>query len=159
MTISILLVDDEETDIIRFKRAARKAGVQRPIEVCRNGHEALELLASLELPAAGKDAYFVLSDLKMPLMMGTELVERLRNELGRKHTPAFIISSSDSAKDIGDALASGASGYIVKCESEPDYLDVIRWLDECCRKIDSGAPLCGAGRPPQVVAGPAGRLH
>jgi CheY-like chemotaxis protein len=159
MTISILLVEDEEPDIIRFMRAARKAGVQRRIEVCRSAPEALGLLASPESPAGCEDAYFILSDLKMPLMMGTEFVERLRMQLGRKDTPAFIISSSDSAKDIDEALASGANGYIVKCDSEPDYLNVIRWLDECCDKIDSGMPLCGAGRPPQVVAGPPERLH
>ncbi len=161
MTISILLVDDEETDIIRFKRAARKAGVQRRIEVCRNGAEALDALASAGSQPPAAAAYFLVSDLKMPLMMGTELVARLRTELGLKSTPAFILSSSDAAKDVEEALANGANGYIVKCESEPEYLDVVRWLDECCRQIDNGSPLAADPdvQPPQVIAGPVACLH
>ncbi len=160
MTISILLVDDEETDIIRFKRAARKAGVQRRIEVCKSAPEALGVLVAHESLPAAEAPYFLVSDLKMPIMMGTELVARLRNHLGLKNTPAFILSSSDSARDIGEALSSGANGYILKCESDAEYLDIVRWLDECCDEIDSGRPLRGAGRlPAQVVAGPVACVH
>jgi CheY-like chemotaxis protein len=162
MAISILLVDDEETDIIRFQRAARKAGLQRRIEVCKNAPDALAVLASAQArPQAGAPPYFLLSDLKMPLMMGTELVSRLRKQLGFTDTPAFILSSSDSAEDIGEAISSGANGYIVKCQSEKDYLDVVRWLDERCRRIDDGKPLAGGPgvRPSQVVAGPVPYLH
>ena len=46
MTFNMLVVDDEEADVIRFKRAARKAGVQRRIEIRRGGAEAFGLLAS-----------------------------------------------------------------------------------------------------------------
>jgi len=160
MTINILLVDDEETDIIRFQRAARKAGLQRRIEVCKSAPEALAVLASAQSQPQGSP-YLLLSDLKMPLMMGTELVSRLRNQLGLKDTPAFILSSSDAAEDIGGAISSGANGYIVKCESEKEYLDVVRWLDESCRQFDEGKPLAGepGARPPQVVAGPVPYLH
>jgi CheY-like chemotaxis protein len=160
MTISILLVEDEETDIIRFKRAARKVGVQRPIEVCRNGAEALDALGSTGSKRPAAAPYLLVSDLKMPLMMGTELVARLREQLGHKNTPAFILSSSDAAEDIDEALANGANGYIVKGESEAEYLDVVRWLDECCRQIDGGKPLAATRKvPPQVVAGPVNYMH
>jgi CheY-like chemotaxis protein len=161
MTISILLVDDEESDIIRFKRAARKAGVQRRIEVCNSAADALDTLASPVHEPPARAPYFLVSDLKMPLMMGTELVARLRNELGLKDTPAFILSSSDAVEDIGEALASGANGYIVKAESDADYLDVVRWLDDCCSRIDGGKHLSGGqgGHPPQVVAGPVAYMH
>ena len=84
---------------------------------------------------------------------------RLRDELGLAELPAFILSSSESISDIEDALASGANGYILKCESEAEYLEVVRWLEDCCCQIDRGHPLANetcfsAGRPPQVIAGP-----
>lgn len=161
MTISILLVDDEETDIIRFKRAARKAGVQRRIEVCKSAPEALAVLSSAKTQPAERAPYFLVSDLKMPLMMGTELVARLRKQLGLMDTPAFILSSSASSMDIGEAISSGANGYIVKCESEKEYLEIVRWLDERCRQIDDGQPLTGgsSAQPRQVVAGPVAYMH
>ena len=165
MTISMLVVDDEETDVIRFKKAAGKAGLQRPIEICRGGAEAFALLASEAGQPASEPNYLLVSDLKMPVMRGTELLARLRGELGFAELPAFILSSSDSIGDIEDALSSGANGYILKCESEGDYLNVVRWLEECCRQIERGYSLTDGrdfskGRPSQVIVGPvAYRRH
>ena len=159
MTISMLVVDDEETDVIRFKRAARKTGMQRRIEICRGGAEAFALLASQAGQRTSEPKYLLVSDLKMPVMRGTELVARLRGDLGLAELPAFILSSSDSMADIEDALSSGANGYILKCESETDYLNVVRWLEDCCCQIERGRPLVDEtdlceNRPPQVIAGP-----
>ncbi len=158
MTIRILLVDDEESDIIQFKRAARKAGVQRRIEVRRSGRDALGLLASQTNQSPAEGEYLLVSDLNMPIMMGTELVARLR-ELGLAGLPAFILSSSDSIRDIEEALSSGANGYILKCVPEAEYLSAVRWLDGCCSCIDDGRIIdggadCETGRPSPVVAGP-----
>jgi CheY-like chemotaxis protein len=159
MTISMLVVDDEETDVIRFKRAARKAGVQRRIEICRGGAEAFGLLAAQTQPSTSDSGYLLVSDLKMPVMRGTELVARLRGELDLAELPAFILSSSDSASDIEEALCSGANGYILKCESEADYLDVVRWLEDCCCLFERGHSLTNetyfsVNRPSQVIVGP-----
>lgn len=160
MTMSMILVEDEECDVIRFKRAARKAGLKRRVDVCRSAAEALERLSGQadeqRLPQAG---YLLVSDLKMPVMRGTELVARLRRELGLCNLPAFILSSSDASSDVEDALASGANGYILKCESEEDYLSMMRWLDECCGEIEQGRCLeeeswFPKDRPPQLIAGP-----
>ena len=158
MTFNMLVVDDEEADVIRFKRAARKAGVQRRIEIRRGGAEAFGLLAS-QKPETADPGYLLVSDLKMPVMRGTELVARLRAELGLLELPAFILSSSDSVVDVEEALSSGANAYILKCESEADYLNVVRWLDGCCGQFERGHSLKDAasfseGRPSQVIAGP-----
>ena len=159
MTISMLVVDDEETDVIRFKRAARKAGVQRHIEICRGGAEAFGLLASQVKQLPSQPKYLLISDLKMPVMRGTELVAHLRGKLGLAELPAFILSSSDSVVDIEDALSSGANGYILKCESETEYLNIVRWLEDCCCQIERGHSLTDEtnsqkARPSQVIAGP-----
>jgi CheY-like chemotaxis protein len=159
MTFIMLVVDDEEADVIRFKRAARKAGVQRRIEIRRDGAEAFGLLASQKRQETADPGYLLVSDLKMPIMRGTELVARLRTELGLLELPAFIMSSSDSVADVEEALSSGANGYILKCESEADYLNVVRWLDGCCGQFEQGHSLEDAtsfseGRPSQVIAGP-----
>ena len=159
MAISMLVVDDEESDVIRFKRAARKAGLQRPIEICRGGAEAFALLVSEAGQPASEPNYLLVSDLQMPVMRGTELVARLRGELGLAELPAFVLSSSDAIGDIEDALSSGANGYILKCESGADYLDVVRWLEECCRQIERGCSLTdetdfSKSRPSQLIVGP-----
>ncbi len=158
MTISMLVVEDEEADIIRFRRAARKAGVTRTIDVRRSGAEAFELLAS-QAKQSGEPAYLLVSDLKMPVMRGTELVARVRRELGLSDLPAFILSSSDSSGDIEEALAKGANGYISKCKSEAEYLNIVKWLEDCCCRIEQGSGFADEGhsdtsRPPQIIVAP-----
>ncbi len=162
MTLRILLVDDEEADIIRFKRAAKKAGLQWRIDVCRTGADALTVLQSA-VDAWPEVRYFLLSDLKMPIMKGDELVAQIRNNLGLAELPAFILSSSNSLGDVEQAILSGANGYILKCKSEADFLRIVRWLDVCCREIDDRdsdlmdwQPSLANMPPPQVVAGPLG---
>ncbi len=103
MTISLLMVEDEEADIIRFRRAARKAGVTRNIEVCRSGADAFELLVSRPKQPMAEPAYLLVSDLKMPVITGTELVAQVRSELGFSEFPAFILSSPHSREDIEEA--------------------------------------------------------
>ncbi len=164
MTISMLVVEDEEADIIRFRRAARKAKVTRAIEVCRSGPEALKLLASQAKQSAREPAYLLVSDLKMPVMKGTELVARVRSELGLSDLPTFILSSSDSSGDIEEALAKGANGYISKCESEAEYLDIVKWLEGCCCRIEQGSGLTDerhsdASRPPQIIVAPTSQSY
>ncbi len=164
MTIGMLVVEDEEADIIRFRRAARKAGVKREIEVCRSGADALQLLASQAKHTAAEPAYLLVSDLKMPQMRGTELVARLRSELGLSKLPAFILSSSEASVDIEEALASGANGYISKSQSEVEYLNIVKWLEGCCCRIERGTGLVeeghpGTGLPPQIIVAPSGQSY
>jgi CheY-like chemotaxis protein len=133
--------------------------VQRRIEICRGGAEALGLLAAQAERSTSDSGYLLVSDLKMPVMRGSELIARLRDELGLAELPAFILSSSESNSDIEDALHSGANGYILKCESEADYLEVVRWLEDCCCQVERGHSLTdetcfSASRPPQVIMGP-----
>ena len=146
MAISMLVVDDEIRCYSDLKGRRRKAGLQRPIEICRGGAVAFaSLLLRSRSASIGAETHPLVSDLQMPVMRGTELVARLRGELGPRNSPRLVLSSSDAIGDIEDALSSGANGYQqqLKCESKADYLDVVRWLDECCRQIECGCSLTG----------------
>jgi CheY-like chemotaxis protein len=56
----------------------------------------------------------VLSDVRMPLMDGLELVRSVRRDLGDSRTPIFLISTLGSEEDVRRGLAVGATVYITK---------------------------------------------
>jgi two-component system, cell cycle sensor histidine kinase and response regulator CckA len=72
MSVSVLIVDDEEP-IRRFvDRVLREAGYKT--SMAGNGAEALEVAASLE------SLDLLVTDVMMPRMMGDELARRLRQD-------------------------------------------------------------------------------
>ena len=68
----------------------------------------------------------VLLDITMPRMNGFEAARRIKNE-----SPSILIlmvSQFDSAPFMREALASGASGYVVKSNASAELIPALRRL-------------------------------
>jgi len=77
------------------------------IDEAGNGAIALKRLAAHRYR-------FVLSDVRMPLVDGLELVSRIRNDLGDRETPVVLISTLGTQEDIDRGVAAGATAYVIK---------------------------------------------
>lgn len=108
---SILLVEDDELDIISFKRSLKSLGSEYELHTAYNGTEAFVMLKENE-PAFIPDV--ILLDLNMPKMNGIEFLKILRADDNLKYIKVFIITTSTETADrtITDQL--GISGYIIK---------------------------------------------
>lgn len=94
----ILLAEDEETDVVWFRRALSKAGIDRPLVSMPNGRDAIGYLlgeppfddrASHPLPA------LIVLDLKMPIVDGFDVLRWLQTRAGLKAVPAVVLTSSN----------------------------------------------------------------
>jgi DNA-binding NarL/FixJ family response regulator len=93
------------------------------------GNEVIVLQAAnaedgLGLVAQNEDLDIVLLDIVMPGMNGFQAIAefgRLRPEL-----PVVVLSSSENPKDVRDALAQGALGYIPKSANQHTLLAAVR---------------------------------
>jgi two-component system chemotaxis response regulator CheY len=77
------------------------------IDEAGNGAIALKKLAAHRYR-------FVLSDVRMPLMDGLELVSRIRNDLKDGETPVVLISTLGTQDDVDRGVAAGATAYVIK---------------------------------------------
>lgn len=124
----LLLAEDSEDDIVFIQRAFRKAAIRYPLEVARDGVEAVERLS-----ASGPAVTHALLDLKMPRKNGLEVLEwiRSRPELGIR---AAILTSSRMNEDVARAYALGADLYLVKPSSTGDLAMLAReigaWVEQ-----------------------------
>ena len=117
MTRAILLVEDDENDVLIMTMALEKSGLACPICVARDGREALDFLSG-----AGKFAdrheyplpYLILLDLKLPRVMGLEVLKWLRERPEFDSTIVLVLSSSPMPEDIQGAYRLHANGYLVK---------------------------------------------
>jgi CheY-like chemotaxis protein len=134
---TILLVEDQENDAFFLKRAFGVAGIQNPIQVVQDGKEAMNYLSGIGVYA--DRARFpmpclILLDLKLPRVMGLEVLRWLRAQSELKTLIVLILTSSRAATDIEMAYQLGVNGYLVKPSGSEELQEIARgikafWLE------------------------------
>ena len=112
-----MLVEDDENDVLIMTMTLKKVGLTCPICVARDGREALDFLSG-----TGKFAdrheyplpYLILLDLKLPRVLGLEVLKWLRERPEFDSTIVLMLSSSPMPEDIQNAYHLRANGYLVK---------------------------------------------
>jgi two-component system response regulator len=117
ITKSILLVEDNQSDIELTRRAYERAKLPNPLVIVKDGQEALDYLLcegvhanrpTTELPA------LVLLDIKLPKKDGIDTLRCIREHPVTKRLLVVMLTSSIEEKDIADSYDSGANSYIRK---------------------------------------------
>jgi CheY-like chemotaxis protein len=137
MDRTILLVEDDENDVFFFKRAAKLAGMIDPLHVAQDGRQAIDYLKGTGAYANRSEfplPSLVLLDLKLPHVMGLDVLKWIRAQPQLQTVIVIVFTSSKLAPDIDTAYRLGANSYVAK-PATPGRLQamlvVIRqyWLD------------------------------
>lgn len=109
---NVLIVDDSEADLELTRIMLVDEGHMRcNLHVARGAQEALALIAD-KLRDAGLD--LILLDINMPGVDGFELLKKLREQEALRDLPVVMCTTSGYDKDMEQAKALGASGYVTK---------------------------------------------
>jgi CheY-like chemotaxis protein len=155
---TILLVEDEENDVFFFQRAMSKAGVTTTVHVARDGQEAIDYFRG-ESKFADRAAFpfpsVVLLDLKLPFVMGLDVLKWIRQQ-SQLATIVVILSSSREQADIAAAYRLGANGYLVKPAEASKLLDLVKAISDfwLAQNTPPPPPLGGRelGTPPNALS-------
>lgn len=114
---TLLIVEDNPQDELLIRRALRKAALANPVDVVRDGQQALDWLwregEFAGRPDTGLPAV-VLLDLSLPRVSGLDVLERLRADARTHLQPVVILTSSDEERDRLTSYASGANAFVRK---------------------------------------------
>jgi len=116
-TRAILLVEDDENDVLVMTMALEKAGLTCPIRVASDGREAQDYLSGAGIFADRHEyplPYLIFLDLKLPRVMGLEVLKWVRERPEFDSIIVLILSSSSMPEDIQGAYHLHANGYLVK---------------------------------------------
>src|SRR5262249_11861963 len=113
--LTVLVVEDNPTDVLLIRRAFAKANIANPLHIVRDGDTAVQYLAGEEA-YADRAAYplpaVVLLDLKLPRRSGFEVLRWVRAR--RLRLPIVVLTSSKQSQDVNRAYELGANSYLVK---------------------------------------------
>jgi len=114
---AILLVEDSDADAELTCFAFAEARIGNPVVRVRNGVEALEYLFATgryatrdprDIPAV------VLLDLNLPKLSGIDVLRAIRSDVGIRHLPVIVLTSSNDDKDRLAAYDHFANSYVQK---------------------------------------------
>jgi len=116
-TRTILLVEDNPSDVALTKRALAKGHIANELIVAEDGQEALDYLLG-NGAYAGRDPSdmpnLTLLDLKLPKVPGLEVLRQIRNHPILRRMPVVILTSSNEEQDLATGYDLGVNSYIRK---------------------------------------------
>jgi two-component system response regulator len=130
MLKSILLIEDNPEDVELALHAFRKNNIANPVEVIRDGQEALDYLfykgkysnSTHTLPG------LILLDLKLPKVDGVEILKKMKQDETHKLIPVVALSSSDAEKDIIESYNLGVNSYIRKPIDFDQFVETVKHI-------------------------------
>jgi CheY-like chemotaxis protein len=128
----ILYAEDDENDVFFLRYAFREAGIHEPIQIVRDGQEAIDYLA-------GQGAFndrkkfplpcLVLLDLKLPRVDGMEVLAWIRSQRALRSLVVIMFTSSHHPLDIDRAYELGVNSFVVKPTTVEERLHFARYLN------------------------------
>ena len=128
---TVLLAEDDPDDILLTHLAFEKARLVNPLQVVRDGEEAIAYLKG-----TGKFAdrnrfplpILVLLDLKMPKVHGFQVLEWLRAHPQLNRLPVAVMTSSTQDPYVTRAFELGADSYLIKPPNAEALLALVQRL-------------------------------
>lgn len=127
--VEILLVEDNPNDVELTLHALRKNKLTNPIQVVRDGEEALEFIFG-EGKFKERDVNYqprvILLDLKLPKVDGIEVLRRIKADPRTRKIPVVVLTSSSEERDIVETYNLGVNSYIRKPVDFEQFTEAIR---------------------------------
>lgn len=123
----ILLVEDNPMDVDLTIRAFQRRRLSNPIEVARDGREALDWLPRWE--AGEPTPAVVLLDLKLPKIDGLDVLRALKEHNRFRKIPVVVLTTSAEQRDVQEAYRLGVNSYIVKPVNFDKFMDVATHIE------------------------------
>jgi len=113
-TVEILLVEDNPGDARLMREAFKESGLVGNLHVARDGEQALAFLRQEGAYVNSPRPAFILLDLNLPGMHGSEVLAHVKANESLRQIPVFILSTSTRSEDINAAYHLHANCYIPK---------------------------------------------
>ena len=131
MSKTILVVEDTEDDVFFLKRALAGAAITNPVEVVADGQQAIDYMSGTDGfadRARHPLPFLILLDLKLPYVMGLEVLGWIRERPEFKSIIIVVLTSSQADTDVAATTRLGGDYYLVKPATKQKLTDLMKSL-------------------------------
>ena len=121
---NILLVEDDPDDRDLTIMALKGSKIANEIDIARDGEQALEYFEDRSRPLP----VLVLLDLKLPRIMGLDVLKRLRADERTKLVPIVVLTGSSEESDRYQSYVEGVNAYVVKPVESGAFSEAVKAL-------------------------------
>ena len=132
--MTLVMVDDNADEIFLTRRLVRRDGIINNFVSERKPERIFETLEELRCIGVEPEKMIILLDINMPRLDGFETLRQVRASAEFKAVPVFMLSASDNEADVMEAMALGASGYMVKPFQEEALVHNVERLVKASRE-------------------------
>ncbi|AIY12981.1 response regulator [Cellulophaga baltica] len=128
-SITILLVEDNEGDVLLTTEALESCKITNTLKVVNDGKEALDFVFKKGPFATEKTPDLILLDVNLPKKNGHEVLQILKADSTYKHIPVVMLTTSSSTLDIKKAYSHYVNCYITKPVEPTDFLSAVAQIE------------------------------
>jgi CheY-like chemotaxis protein len=128
--ITILMAEDNSTDVMLTKEALAHAKVLNSLHVVEDGIEALDFLHRRGKHAKAPHPDLILLDLNMPRKNGQEVLAEIKADDRLKQIPVVILTTSKAEEDVVKAYGLHANCYVIKPVDFDVFAEVVRSIQQ-----------------------------
>ena len=140
---TILLVEDNPSDIGLTRRALEKSRISNDLVVVEDGQEALDYLFGTD-PLTGQNVNelpaLILLDLKLPKVDGLEVLRQIRADERTHRQPVVILTTSSEEDDVAQSYDMGANSFIRKPVDFNQFAEAVQHLGLYWLVLNEPAP-------------------
>ena len=144
---TILQVEDDPNDVFFLRKAMKKMGVMNPVQVATDGQQAIDYLQGAG-PFADRGRFpypsLVLLDVKLPYVMGLEVLRWIRAERGTALAVVMLSASAQEA-DIVTAYRLGANAFLCKPSEASRFEEMVKAIKDFWLTQNTPPPLRASG--------------
>ncbi len=109
----VLLAEDELAHLRLFERSLARSKLEIDFVAVKNGQEALNFLDA-EADLGVSRSLVLILDLKMPVLNGIQVLERMRANDALAHFPVIVLTTSDEPEEVKQCRKLGVQHYLIK---------------------------------------------
>src|SRR5665213_866678 len=128
--IEILLVEDNEGDVRLTREVLKTSKVRNNLIIANNGQEALDCLHHVGKYASAAHPDLILLDLNLPVMNGTEVLAKIKENDNFKRIPVVILTTSKAEEDILKTYNLHANCYLTKPVDLDQFVKVVKSMED-----------------------------
>ena len=128
---TVLIVEDTDDDVFFLRRAMKEADINNPLQIVTDGQQAIDYLDGKGVYADREKyplPFLVLLDLKLPYVMGLDVLKWIRQRPQFEKMLVVILTSSQQDSDIEATYRLGGNFFLIKPPNRTKLLELVKNL-------------------------------